>query len=56
MAADDMVLPMPREMREEINARFDTVELRLGRVENRLDKVEKAQTAFRHAIQGIMKH
>jgi endonuclease III len=54
MAADDMVMPMLREMRAEMNKRFDAVELRLGRVETRLDKVEKSQTAFRHALQGIM--
>jgi hypothetical protein len=47
MAADDMIVPMLREMRVELNKRFD-------QVEQRLEKVERAQTAFRHAIQGIM--
>lgn len=54
MAADDMIIPMLREMRAEMNTRFDKVEFRLDKVEQRLDKVEKSQTAFRHAIQGIM--
>ena len=54
MAADDMIVPMLREMRVELNKRFDQVDKRFDQVEQRLEKVERAQTAFRHAIQGIM--
>ena len=42
---EDMIVPLLREMRAEINSRFD-------RVDARLDAVEKAQNTFRQAMMG----
>ncbi len=41
----DLVLPLLREMRAEMKARFDGVDARL-------DAVEKAQVSYRHALAG----
>lgn len=41
----DLVLPLLREMRAEMNARFDGVDARLG-------AVEKTQVSYRQALAG----
>jgi hypothetical protein len=47
---DDMVMPMLREMRADINRRFDKVDDRFEEVNNRLDKLEAGQKSIRHAL------
>lgn len=46
----DMIMPMLREMRSDLNARFDCVEQRLENVEQRLVKIEEAQQNVRKAL------
>ena len=54
---EDMVMPMLREMREELRKRFDGVSKefsgvgkRFDGVDQRLEKIESAQKSFRHAL------
>ena len=47
---EDMIVPMLREMRAEIAARFDGVDGRLERVDRRLAKLEEQQLSFRQAL------
>jgi polyhydroxyalkanoate synthesis regulator phasin len=51
---DDFILPLLREMRAEINGRFDamgeTSASRHALVIARLDKLEEQQRSFRHAL------
>ena len=40
---NDMILPLLRDMREDMRMRFDAVD-------KRLDKIEAAQKSFKHAL------
>lgn len=46
----DMIMPMLREMRSEMNERFSQAETRLERVEQQLDKIQDAQKNVRQAL------
>ncbi|WP_460450480.1 hypothetical protein [Alsobacter sp. SYSU BS001988] len=46
----DMILPLLRELRDEMKTGFQSVDSRLGRVEERLIKIEAAQKSFRQAM------
>jgi hypothetical protein len=46
----DMILPMLREMRTEINSRFDQVDVRFDQVDRRLAALEAAQASFKQAL------
>jgi hypothetical protein len=46
----DMIVPLLREMRAEITARFDNVDARFDSVDRRLKALEAAQTSFRQAL------
>ena len=48
----DMIIPMLREMRAEISARFDGVDVRLDTVEKRLKALEDVQASFKQALVG----
>lgn len=48
--AVDMIVPLLREMRAEINARFDHVDTRFGTVERRLGKIEETLVSYRQAL------
>jgi hypothetical protein len=46
----DMIVPLLREMRAEISARFDGVDDRFDIVERRLQKLEEMQVSYRQAL------
>lgn len=46
----EMIMPMLREMRAEITARFDGVDDKIERVDRRLKKLEEAQNSYRQAL------
>jgi hypothetical protein len=46
----EMVVPLLREIRAEINARFDRVDTRFDIVERRLQKLEETQVSYRQAL------
>jgi polyhydroxyalkanoate synthesis regulator phasin len=46
----DMILPVLREMRAEMQTRFDGVDGRLDRVDRRIAALEAAQVSFRQAL------
>lgn len=46
----DMIIPLLREMRQDIASRFDNVETRLTQVDARLDKMDQSLVTFRHAL------
>jgi hypothetical protein len=46
----DMIVPLQREMREEIAARFDGVDGRLDIFNRRLATLEAAQVSFKQAL------
>ena len=48
----DMILPLLKEMRAEIGGRFDGVEGRLDRIEQRIRKREEARVSFRQVLAG----
>ena len=47
---EDMIMPLLRTIREEINKRFDGVDARSEKIEQRLTKIESAQHSFKHAL------
>jgi hypothetical protein len=46
----DMIVPLLREMRAEMNARFDRVDTRSDVVERRLKSIEETLASYRHAL------
>jgi polyhydroxyalkanoate synthesis regulator phasin len=50
--ADDMVLPMLREMREAMRKGFDDVAKRFSDMDERFDRIEKRQDAQKNAFAG----
>ncbi len=46
----DLILPLLREMRTESATNFATIDNRLNRMENRLDKMDETLVTFRHAL------
>lgn len=46
----DMIVPLLREMRAEMNARFDHVDSRSEVVERRLGKIEETLVSYRQAL------
>jgi hypothetical protein len=46
----DMIVPLLREMRIEMNARFDRVDGHFDVVERRLKALEEAQVSYRQAL------
>lgn len=46
----DMIVPMIKELREEMRSRFDTVDARFDKVDARLESIEAAQKTFRNAL------
>jgi hypothetical protein len=46
----DLVVPMLREMRKAIDARFDGVDAQFKGVNQRLEKIESTQKSFRNAL------
>jgi hypothetical protein len=46
----DMIVPLLREMRVEMNARFDRVDGHFDVVERRLKALEEAQVSYRQAL------
>jgi polyhydroxyalkanoate synthesis regulator phasin len=46
----DMIVPMLREMRQEISKRFDGVDGRIDKVERRLSGLEEGQKSQRQAL------
>jgi hypothetical protein len=47
---EDMILPLLREMRQEIAGRFDHVDGRFDIIDRRLTALEAAQGSFKHAL------
>jgi uncharacterized protein YaaN involved in tellurite resistance len=45
-----MIVPLLREMRAEMNARFDRVDAQSDVVERRLDKIEETLVSYRQAL------
>lgn len=46
----DMILPLLRDIRDEVRTRFNQVDMRLDKVDMRLDKIEAAQKSYRNAL------
>ena len=46
----DMVMPMLREIRKEINEGFRNVDEQFSVVDKRLENIESTQKSFRHAL------
>ena len=46
----DMIVPMLKEMRAEMNAGFDEVEKRFDQVDKRLEAIEGRQKSFNNAL------
>jgi hypothetical protein len=46
----DMIIPLLREMRQDITWRLDKVETRLTQVDARLDKMDQSLVTFRQAL------
>ena len=46
----DMIMPMLREMREDINNRFDNVDKRFDTVDQRLAKIDSSQKSYKAAL------
>lgn len=47
---DDMILPLLREMRAEISARFDRADKRSEIADRRLQKIEETLVSYRQAL------
>ncbi|WP_245453461.1 hypothetical protein [Aquibium carbonis] len=47
-----MIIPLLKEMRAEIGGRFDGVDGRLERIEQRIQKLKEVRVSFRQALAG----